>query len=172
MIVGEEHLIINSYHPYAETLNKKLLVEVEECGWPLSYQTNVMGQMSSYRFTSDTTKIIKKWIISILLNEYSWLSKFGPLSIIDCWVAKYNVGDYTISHDHIPYPFSWVYFINCPKGSSPLVFTTSNKKIKAEDGKVIIFPGCLNHHVPKNKCDNRVVLAGNVVGGYGSFENE
>ena len=45
---------------------------------------------------------------------------------------------------------------------SPLVFTTSGKKIKAEEGKVVIFSGDILHHVPKNRCNNRIVLAGNI----------
>ena len=58
--------------------------------------------------------------------------------------------------------FSFVYFIKCPKGSSPLVFTKSGKKIKAEEGKIVIFPGWLRHHVPKNKCEGRITMAGNI----------
>ena len=58
--------------------------------------------------------------------------------------------------------FSFVYFIKCPKGSAPLVFTTSGKRIKAEEGKVLIFPGNMKHHVPKNKGEGRMVLAGNI----------
>ena len=44
----------------------------------------------------------------------------------------------------------FVYFIQCPRGSSPLVFSTSGKRVKAEEGKVVIFPGNIYHHVPKN----------------------
>ena len=57
--------------------------------------------------------------------------------------------------------FSFVYFVKTPKGSSPLIFTNSGKRIKAEEGKIVIFPGRLLHHVPKNKCEGRMTLAGN-----------
>ena len=67
-----------------------------------------------------------------------------------------------MSHAHHPSAYSFVYFLRCPKGSSPLIFTTSGKRIKAEEGKVVIFPGNLKHHVPKNKCYDRIVLAGNI----------
>ena len=59
--------------------------------------------------------------------------------------------------------WSFVYFIDCPRGSSPLVFSDSGKRIKAEEGKLVIFPGHLRHHVPKNKCEGRIVLAGNCI---------
>ena len=51
---------------------------------------------------------------------------------------------------------SFVYFVKCPKGSSPLVFTTSGKKVKAEEGKIALFPANILHHVPKNRCEGRV----------------
>ena len=79
------------------------------------------------------------------------------------WFARYNKNDSCTSHDHLPFAlFSFVYFVNTPKGSSPLVFTTSGKKIKAEEGKVVIFPACVYHDVPPNECDGRIVMAGNV----------
>ena len=33
---------------------------------------------------------------------------------------------------------------------------------KAEEGKIVIFSSTLKHYVPKNRCDNRLVLAGNM----------
>ena len=80
----------------------------------------------------------------------------------DSWFVRYRVGDETKSHDHQPCLYSWVYFVNCPKGSSPLVFSNSGKRIKAEDGKIVIFPSIMKHHVPKSRCEDRVVLAGNL----------
>ena len=72
------------------------------------------------------------------------------------------MGESTRVHEHLPNVWSFAYFVNCPRGSSPLVFTNSGKKIKAEDGKIVIFPTSVRHHVPKNKCEDRVVLSGNI----------
>ena len=77
-------------------------------------------------------------------------------------MAWYRDNEFTIKHHHYPADYAFVYFVKCPKGSSPLIFTTSGKRIKAEEGKVVIFPGNLVHHVPKNKCYDRIVLAGNI----------
>ena len=83
---------------------------------------------------------------------------------VSMWFAIYDEGDYAKSHHHIPYSlWSFVYYVNTPKGSSPLVFTTSGKKIKAEEGKLVLFPAGVRHHVPKNRCKNRLVLAGNLI---------
>ena len=58
--------------------------------------------------------------------------------------------------------FAFNYFIKTPKESSPLIFTTSGETINAEEGKLVIFPASLIHEVPKNKCDDRIVLSGNI----------
>ena len=80
------------------------------------------------------------------------------------WFASYDKGNYVKVHNHLPFAvFSWVYFINSPRGSSPLIFTTTGKRIKPEEGKIVIFPSFIMHHVPKNKCDNRIVMAGNAL---------
>ena len=53
--------------------------------------------------------------------------------------------------------------VNAPKGSSPLVFVTSGRKIKPEAGKVVIFESRLNHAVPKTKSTDRCIISGNFV---------
>ena len=104
--------------------------------------------------------MIYQWILNLLRNPiYGGTYKF---EVDNSWVAAYREGEFAVSHGHYPAAYSFVYFIKCPKGSSPLIFTTSGKRIKAEEGKVVIFPGNLFHHVPKNKCDGRIVLAGNI----------
>ena len=83
-------------------------------------------------------------------------------TINDRWMTKYNKGDYTLSHSHQPFAFAFNYFIKSPKGSSPLVLTTSGKRVKSDEGKVVIFPAGVWHHVPQNKCEGRMTLAGNI----------
>ena len=59
---------------------------------------------------------------------------------------------------------SFVYFVKCPRGSAPLVL--DGMRIKAEEGKLVAFPGITNHHVPKNRCNDRIVIAGNLSVGF------
>ena len=54
-----------------------------------------------------------------------------------------------------------MYYINTPKGSSPLVFSESRKKIYPKSGQMIIFPSWIRHEVPPNKCEGRSIIAGN-----------
>ena len=78
-------------------------------------------------------------------------------------VGRYGKGDYCKSHSHYPSLFSFVYFIKCPPKSSPLIFTTSGEEISAEEGKVVIFPSMLKHHVPYNHSEDRIILSGNMI---------
>ena len=108
-------------------------------------------------------KLISDYVLNLQTN---FALPSHHLKVQDIWGQVYNIGDYQISHHHIPSHWSFVYYVNTPKGSSPLVFTQSRKKIKAEAGKLLIFPGHLTHHVPENKCEGRTVVAGNL---YHSF---
>ena len=54
-----------------------------------------------------------------------------------------------------------MYYVNTPKGSSPLIFEAGNKKIDPKEGYLILFPAWLTHFVPPNKCEGRSVIVGN-----------
>ena len=156
-------IIIDTY-PYHKHLNSKILEESKQFEWDKGRQqvggniSNVIAYKTVDRvITSSNIEIIYDWIISII-NEY--LPDFN-WEIYHGWLARYSKGEYAVSHHHYPFPFSFVYFIHSPKGSSPLIFSHSGKKIKSEEGKVVIFPGNLKHEVPKCKIHGRMTLAGN-----------
>ena len=65
----------------------------------------------------------------IITSHYNIYSRGYKFSYNGSWFVRYSKGDYTIPHDHDLSWMSWVYFINCPKGSSPLVLTDSSKRI-------------------------------------------
>ena len=173
MEIRENYEIIVEKHPYSESLNKKLMEDIkdfyfyspEENGLP----TNVIATQHNVKSEEKTKSIqlIENWVSSLLeRSNSSFLSapkEHGARFNMNIWFAKYNKGDHTSNHCHMNYALhSFVYFVRCPKGSSPLVFTTSKKRVKAEEGKVVVFPGHVLHHVPKNNCEGRVVLAGNI----------
>ena len=70
------------------------------------------------------------------------------------WGLLYDNENEIASHSHPDALYSCSYYVNAPKGSAPLIFTTSNHKIKAENGKLIVFDGRLDHHVPRSKINN------------------
>ena len=167
MNVQENHEIIIEKCPFFEEINEKLLEEVDNIEYPLTNVTNVKAKCSDWYTKSENIKKIHSWILYTIKMKYSQISQhltfpsMGKLETTNTWFSRYGQGDYTIPHDHIPSTFSWSLFVKCPKGSSPLVFPTSGKRIKAEEGKAVIFPGNILHEVPKNNCDDRIVLAGN-----------
>ena len=156
-------LIIGKY-PYYESINKKLLKDMEKATYPAElcysdkYKFNAIH--SAWNTSSENIDKINSWILDLVYCNGSFDNR--RLEIKDNWFSVYKKGNWVGRHNHFLSLFSWVYFIRTPRGSSPLVFSTSGKRIKAEEGKVVIFPANILHHVPDNKSDGRVVLVGNV----------
>ena len=161
--------VIVERHPYHKSINKKLMEQVNTLPFKnpneLNYYTNVRAVQ--YTLTDNdvgpTIKLIQNWIGELISINVARIPV--DISKFAMWFSRYNdeKGNLTRDHDHlVAATFGFVYFVNTPKGSSPLVFTTSGKKIKAEEGKIVIFPASLRHMVPQNRCKDRVVLAGNI----------
>ena len=162
MKVRENHEIIIDKYPFAGRLNSRLLSDAEGIDYPLSFKTNVKGKMSNWSMESDNLDTLKGWITSLVKAKHNFKG-LATLRFVDTWYARYDKNNHTLEHDHNLSWLSFVYFVKCPRGSSPLIFTTSGKRIKAEEGKVIIFPAWIRHSVPKNRCEDRVVVAGNII---------
>tara|TARA_B100000427_G_C15302197_1_gene504521 strand:+ start:73 stop:570 length:498 start_codon:yes stop_codon:yes gene_type:complete len=159
MKVQETHDIIIEDYPSADS------IEVDY--FPLTSEVyNADGGLTNIRALQ--TEVYYDVVDSSIQDLFDWAMDLLPQADISkhkvdhYWIAKYNSGDYTLSHSHYPCLYSFVYFVNSPKGSSPLVFTTSGQSIEAKQGRIVIFPGILEHYVPKNECDNRVIISGNV----------
>ena len=164
--------VIVERHPCYESINKKLMEQINHLSFEnpdqLHYYTNIRGNQYSFDAhkadTGPTIKLIENWVKELIAINFQRNLEF-PLENYSFWFSKLNdeKGQLTYAHHHLcNATFAVVYFVNTPKGSSPLVFSTSGKKIKAEEGKVVIFPASLRHEVPQNRCKDRVVLAGNI----------
>tara|TARA_E500000331_G_C17057567_1_gene626740 strand:+ start:260 stop:778 length:519 start_codon:yes stop_codon:yes gene_type:complete len=159
-VIEEQVEIFLESHPMGESLRRIILDESKTIDYNMSYKTNVQASMSSWTEDTPGIKMIEEWIFNDPLGAY--LNKGFKLVMNNAWFAKYSKGEYTKTHMHIPAVFSFVYFVQSPPGSSPLVFTYSKKEIEPEEGKLVMFPSMVYHHVPPNKCDDRIVLAGNI----------
>jgi hypothetical protein len=117
-------------------------------------------------------------LIKSFKNTDSSLNKFGEnikynnlvpscdldsneLMLNSLWAQYYPKGAFQSSHSHLPCHWSFVFFVNCPKGSSPLVFGEEDVSIDPEPSKLLIFPSWVRHHVPFNEGENRSIVAGN-----------
>ena len=159
MKVGERYTVHKRVYPFANKLNPKLHQIILDNA-TIDDKGARMTSWKSYGIKE--FNLICTWIRNFLLS--SSLTRHDDLILrdYDLWGQLYNEGSYQVPHDHLPAHWSFVYYVNTPRGSSPLVFTTTGKRIKAEDGKVLIFPSTLFHHVPINKCDDRITYAGNI----------
>ena len=81
--------------------------------------------------------------------------------IVETWGMYYPKGSGTLKHNHFPFPISFAYYINVPKGSSP--FTLEGEDIPVRAGKVLYFKGDAMHEVKSSGVDGRCMLTGNIV---------
>ena len=161
MNIRENLDVIVEHHPHYESLNRKLVEDSLKIEFKQRYD-NIGAEMTGLRTSSPSIILIKKWVEQLIHRKWDYDGSFYDVDISDTWFVRYGIGDQSFPHDHHMNLLSFVYFVKCPKGSSPLVFTTTGKRIKAEDGKVLVFPSTLFHHVPINKCDDRMVISGNI----------
>tara|TARA_Y100000593_G_scaffold47821_1_gene90479 strand:+ start:240 stop:740 length:501 start_codon:yes stop_codon:yes gene_type:complete len=85
-----------------------------------------------------------------------------PVELVELWGQIYNIGDYQQAHHHKPRNLSFVYYVNTPKGSAPLMFEDIDKNIPPQAGDLVIFPSWVKHYVPENNCKGRAIVAGNL----------
>jgi len=82
------------------------------------------------------------------------------ISIAECWANRYAVGSLASSHNHFPYLYSFIYYLNVPSGSSPTIIDGLGE-ISAEEGKCVFFPSILEHSVPPTNTNGRITITGN-----------
>ena len=81
----------------------------------------------------------------------------------DFWANVYEKGDYAQSHNHNPNDFSFAYYVKAKWYYPPFIFTDSGKRVRPKEGRYVIFPSYLMHHVPKHRYnDTRITLSGNL----------
>ena len=151
-----EDLIVEQYPDY-ENLNQKLLKESEGVMYDWSDITYVKGKMSEWHICGKYIDVIKEWAKTLTPSVKGMFPR-----IIDAWYARYDYGNHALVHNHGDIYASFVYYIKTPEGSSPIIFPDENETVEAKEWNLLIFPGHINHYVPENKCEGRVIVAGNI----------
>ena len=145
------------------TINDNLERQIRECGDRQQKRTNVKAYMTDW-YMQDASKGFQ-WVCN---RAMELAAKNNPNEVdmipYDCWGAIYREGDYTIMHNHWPQLWSFVYYVNCPSGSAPLVFDkeVSKYSVEPKTGLMVMFPGWVNHSVPKHEGKERIMVAGNL----------
>ena len=151
-----------------EKLRKRLAQTCRATGDVQKRQTNARASMTDWwmhETDSDFKKVCDLAMNLAMDNSPSEVA----LMPYDCWGVVYNKDDYTISHDHWPQIWSWVYNVECCIFCAPLVIDGcfdghfDADEILPQEGNMIMFPGWIKHTVPEQLCDHeRIVIAGNI----------
>ena len=161
----DAEIIVGDYQ-FADSLNKEVLHQLK---YTIDHgHTNVKSSVfTGWNWLPDNPKFknFRSFIESEIKKKYPMRMIGGQLingSLKNFWGNVYKKGDYAQSHDHLQFNYSFAYFVKAKWYDSPFVFTDSGKKIRPKEGRYIIFPACLVHHVPKNRFNHeRITLSGN-----------
>lgn len=127
-------------------------------------RTNVKASMTSWWIHKNETIFAELCAQAIELAEKNGPHKIG-METSECWGALYREGDFTLTHDHWPNLWSWVYNVESCSECSPLKFQTQyhTHEIPPKEGNMILFPAWILHSVPTHTCKHdRIVVAGNI----------
>ena len=131
--------------------------------------TNVKATHTGWLWGCDLVQVkkVKKYILNEVRNRCNPLHSIGnpevKLSVENFWGNVYRKGDYARSHHHHPYFYSFVYFLKSKWYHAPFILSDSKKRIRPKEGRYVIFPSYILHHVPKHRFnDLRITLSGNL----------
>jgi hypothetical protein len=169
----DEKLAVGVYeYPSAEKNNSILYKYILSLS---KEKTNNTGAVYSTHITNRNlyehkeVQPLLKWIFQILEKDfilsnntrsYQLSNNHYNLKCVEMWGIIYKKDEGITPHTHHPHTYSFSYYVNAPKGSSPLVFPTSGHKIKPKTGQLVICESRLLHEVPKAKVDDRCIIAG------------
>ena len=158
-----QKLEIKEYlYPFAEKINPILYDTI--LGIPCESELKVerkVGSQGMVRWIKHDNlniqnkhlSLLENWISQIIERDFV-IGKRSPLICFEMWGIIYEDETEIEIHSHPDALYSTSYYVNAPKGSAPLIFKESNYKIKAQEGKLIVFDGRLDHHIPRSKISN------------------
>ena len=161
-------ILVGDYQ-FADKVKEQVISLLDEGVPSLPHTTNVKASVHTiWNWEPDniTFRNLKGFIREEVERNFKpGIRVGGPrswLTISTFWANLYRKGDYAQPHNHRPHCYSFAYFVKAKWYDSPLVFTDSGKRIRPKEGRYVIFPGFLNHHVPKHRYkDARITLSGN-----------
>jgi len=165
--------VVTGEYLFADKVKEQVLSLLKVCNPIHQNNTNVKASIhTEWDWEPDniTFRNLKEYIREEVEKKYKPGAMSGDtimipsqLHCVNFWANVYQKGDYAQSHDHRPYDFSFAYFVKAKWYDSPLIFTYSKKRIRPKEGKYVIFPAYLKHHVPKNRYNHqRITLSGNL----------
>ena len=158
-ITGDVFRAYMSQIPDVEEINKKLVDFIHTFDKYEDSNTNPHSFQTPWDIRSKETDHIKKHVFSML--KHSGYSE--QFICYELFGNVYKTGDSNVMHIHHGADFTFNYYVKCPENSSPTVFSTSKRNVPAKEGRLVIFPGHIKHHVPKSSHQGeRITLTGNL----------
>ncbi len=112
-------------------------------------------------YSSDTlVRDLVTWIYDKIDTDFD--PPEHDLKTIETWGVTYKKGEDIDWHSHGNATYSFVYYVNTPPGSSPILFQKPDAVFEAKAGNVIIFESTRKHKVPPNDCEGRCAISGNI----------
>ena len=168
-VVKHNALISMGDYPFADSVKKEFLFLFKN---GVKHIAKDKTNVSSYIHTSfywEENNIVFRNLKSYIQNEIEKVYKpchnsNGSRRRIKCknfWGMAYKKGDYARKHNHYG-DFSFLYFVKGKWFHSPLVFSDTGKRIRPKEGRYVIFPAYMYHHVPTHRYnDTRMTISGN-----------
>lgn len=119
------------------------------------YSTSYIVHKENFKFTFIVDKVTK--LCKDVIKNFFCIEQFH-INCSNCWGSVYKEKDYAVEHMHFPSALSAVVYLDVEKDASGIFFNETEMKVSP--GLVLIFPGILQHHVPKTK-GNRIIVAMN-----------
>ena len=168
-VTHNAQVLVGDY-PFAEKVKEQVLSCLKTCNPIPQNNSNVKASIhTEWDWEPDniTFRNLKSFIREEIEKYYSpGATSGGPRNWIYCrsfWANVYEKGDYAQPHNHRPFDYSFAYFVKSTWYYPPLVLTDSGKRIRPKEGRYVIFPSYLMHHVPKHRYNGvRITLSGNL----------
>ena len=155
----------------SKNINSKLYNIIDSWSKIETRKGGQMTPMNLQDYKIDDIDKILAYVINCIPNTAIKLGKgnsyrdnmnfnLSEFKIAECWGILYDKGQSVSKHNHFPYCLSFVYFIKTPKGSSPLII--EGKRIKAEEGKLVMFHANQMHWCNNSNVNGRCCLVGNI----------
>jgi len=154
----ESRCIYKLDYPFATELNPRIHQIIVE-----NATLSDRGAMQTDWFSQyDEFKLVAGYVKSFLqLPKFQVGIYNSKLVLASLWGMLYQPGDHQTIHDHLPCHWAFVYYVNTPNGSPPLIFDDCSFSYHPVSGQILVFPASMRHHVPARTVSGRSNVVGN-----------
>jgi uncharacterized protein (TIGR02466 family) len=135
--------------------------------------TTHASERGGFILDDEKFSLLRKFIEKTI-KEYSKMKNFGNLQIQDSWWNHYNLGGYTLPHNHPGSIISGAFYVSgCsnqnniaffnPISGENIISNNSFNVYEPKDGDLILFPSYLLHTTTPSTTENRNVISFNTM---------